>query len=167
MSTSQVRERLEYDPKTGIFRWKKRLKRAVVGSVAGTIRPDGYIGIYIFRKVHLAHRLAWLYVNGCWPSGELDHKDGNRKNNSIKNLRPATRVQNSYNMGNGKKNKSGLKGVSFCKWTGRWRASIRANGVCRNLGRYDDKMTAALAYDAAARKYFGEFARVNFPSESA
>lgn len=79
------------------------------------------------------------------------------------NLRLATRSEEHWNHRIGAANRSGFKGVSACKMTGRWRADIRVEGKTKNLGRFDDPVDAAFAYDEAARKHFGEFARLNFP----
>jgi hypothetical protein len=100
------------------------------------------------------------------PKGLLvDHKNGNSLDNRIANLRPATRSQNAQNVPKRKNTSSRLIGVSFHKRQGRWRASISFEGKTRWLGFFDNEIDAAKAYDAAARKYYGELARANFPAE--
>ena len=97
-------------------------------------------------------------------SGELvDHKDRDGLNNQRSNLRIANRTQNQANRKINCNNKSGYKGVYFCTYNFRYRAQIRYNGKNIRLGRYRTAEEAALAYDKAAKKYFGEFARLNFP----
>lgn len=83
------------------------------------------------------------------PGNHVDHRDHDGLNNRRSNLRE---VPHGINLLNGRKhsnNKSGYKGVSYCKQTGRWRANIQSQGKCRNLGRYDTPELAKAAYDAA------------------
>lgn len=97
----------------------------------------------------------------------VDHKNGNTLDNTRANLRPCTSAQNSKNYRKTTKKKtSQFKGVCF---TGRallrpWVAQIRIGGKPTNLGYFPDENEAAKAYDAAARKHYGEFALCNFSS---
>lgn len=91
-----------------------------------------------------------------------DHKDGNGLNNTRSNLRPATSQQNSSNRGVQRNNTSGFKGVYWDKQTRKWRARIMINGKSKSLGLHINSEDAARAYDAAAKRLFGEFARCNF-----
>lgn len=95
------------------------------------------------------------------PVGQVDHEDRNGLNNVRLNLRVATVAQNQFNQGKKSNNTSGYKGVSFCKQTGLWAASIGVTGRKVWLGRHLTPEQAAAAYDEAARKYHGEFARLN------
>lgn len=90
-----------------------------------------------------------------------DHKDTNPLNNRRTNLRLSTAVTNEYNSGPKKNNKSGYKGVCWDKRRQKWHAQIAANGIHHCAGFYADIIDAARAYDAAALKYHGEFARTN------
>lgn len=102
--------------------------------------------------------LMHTYITG-WPL--VDHIDGNGLDNRRANLRPATSSENSQNRRMRSDNTSGLKGVSLIR--GRWRARIYLDGAQCHLGYFPTPEEAALAYDAAAIKHFGEFARLNFP----
>lgn len=106
----------------------------------------------------LLHR--YLFRAG---SGEkVDHRDGNGLNNRRENLRAANSAQNSMNM------KARLDGISRFKgvWRpSRWRATIRVDRKTIHLGSFTTEEAAALAYDEAARRLFGEFASVNFPRD--
>ena len=95
----------------------------------------------------------------------IDHINGSGLDNRRANLRLATAAQNAWN--SKKRNpRSGYKGVWFAADKGLWRASIVCHGRRIHLGYFTDKIDAARAYDAAARKYYKEFARPNFPQES-
>jgi len=93
---------------------------------------------------------------------EIDHANGNGLDNQKRNLRPATRSQNTAN---GQKHVDGLtsrfRGVSFSKESKRWVAYIGVSGHHFNLGYYDSEDDAAISYNHAAIAYFGEFARLN------
>ncbi len=95
--------------------------------------------------------------------GNVDHIDGNGLNNCRSNLRYATTSQNHQNRRK-LAGQSKYKGV--CRYVQTkipgWRASLKLNKKAIYLGVFTDEREAARAYDTAARKYFGEFARVNF-----
>lgn len=91
---------------------------------------------------------------------EVDHWDENKANNQRRNLRIANQSQNQHNRGAYANNKSGYKGVSWYKNYGKWRASIKINGVVKFLGYFDDPKIAHEAYCAAARVHHGEFANL-------
>lgn len=92
---------------------------------------------------------------------EIDHIDGNGLNNQKSNLRFVTHQQNGFNLKIGKHNKSGFKGVYWHKQNQKWCASIGFNYKQYFLGLFKFKKDAAIAYNIAASKYFGEFAKLN------
>jgi hypothetical protein len=92
---------------------------------------------------------------------EIDHKDGNGLNNTKENLRVSSRSQNTQNGRLSKRNTSGYKGVHEEKSSGKWIAAIMANGIRKNLGRFDNRQEAAKMYDAAAKILHGNFAKTN------
>ena len=104
-------------------------------------------------------------MTGEWPKDEIDHKDINSLNNKWNNLRAGTRQQNSFNMGLNSNNTTGFKGVSWKKKAKKFVAYIQLDYKKIHLGYFLNKIIAARAYDRAAIKYFGEFARLNFPVE--
>jgi hypothetical protein len=115
------------------------------------------------RSYEAMHRL----LMGCNRDDGLivDHINGDGLDNrrSI-NLRICTNKQNVRNARlYSNKKTSKLRGVSFIKDNQRFRAQIMCSGVKINLGNFTDEKTAALAYDEAAHKLFGEYARLNFP----
>ena len=160
ISQQRLREILNYNPDTGDFTWRLQIaKRAQIGAVAGGLSHTGYVFIRIEGTAYLAHRLAWLYVHGEWPEGDLDHRDCDPSNNRLSNLRPATPVQNNWNTRKSKNNTSGFKGVHWANQAQRWMARIQINARRVYLGHFDTPEAAHTAYCDAAREHFGEFAR--------
>lgn len=98
-------------------------------------------------------------VCGVGPGQEVDHRDHNGLHNWRNNLRPCTTQQNIWNQRK-KKSRSAWKGVKPCG--SKWRAQITVSGKRIHLGYYVEEKDAAIAYDKAARRYFGEFAYLNF-----
>ncbi len=160
ITQGRLKEVLDYNKETGIFTWKLRLSnRGLVGERAGSfIKPHNYREIGIDSISYLEHRLAWLYVYGVFPEGELDHKDNTPYNNSILNIREADRFQQTRNCRVSKNNKCGVKGVSWRNDKKKWRAVIYLNGKQKHLGYFTDKEYARKAYCDAADMYFREFA---------
>lgn len=95
------------------------------------------------------------------PNEETDHIDGNRLNNQLHNLRIVSRTQNQMNRKLQQNNKSGYKGVSWCKRSQKWMSQIRINTHTKFLGYFEDKKKAAIEYNKAAQKYFQEYANLN------
>lgn len=94
------------------------------------------------------------------PKGLItDHKDHDRLNNQKANIRICTHAQNVMNRRT--KPPSGFKGV--CLQRGKWASHIKKDGKHIWLGLFSSKEEAAITYDKAAIKYFGEFAKLNFP----
>ena len=159
-SMKLLKKRYFYDPNTGHFYHRRDTPRGRKNSIAGTHRKDNYFNISIDGKVYLAHHLAWLYHYGTWPE-EIDHKDRNRSNNKIDNLRDATRTQNNGNSnGWGHRKKSELpRGVFYHPGDKtRFRAQIVIDYKSRHLGCFDTIEEAQAAYKQAALEHFGEYA---------
>lgn len=113
LTVDTLRDALSYDPETGIFRWRyDRASLAKAGQIAGSpTHKKGYRFIRVNYNRYLAHRLAWFYVYGEWPSGPIDHINGNTDDNSIANLRVVTRQQNSWNSATRLQSQTGVKNV--------------------------------------------------------
>jgi hypothetical protein len=114
------------------------------------------------RKTIFMHRCILLPCNTS-SKIEIDHIDGNALNNQKANLRTCTHSQNTKNKDKQSINTSGFKGVYFHKKNKKWRAQIGLNGRRVTLGEFHTKEEAASTYDLSAVKYYGEFARLNFP----
>ena len=164
LTADQLRTVLDYDPTTGIFTWRDRpdirpsANAGRRGTVAGTTNSKhGYIAICIDGRLRYGHRLAWLYVHGRWPSGEIDHINEVRTDNRIANLRESTHGQNNTRSKPQNGNRSGVLGVFSCGK--RWQAQIMHLGVKYHLGVFATIEEAKAARDAAARRLHGEFHR--------
>lgn len=152
---------LRYEPQTGEFFWLVR-RQAHGGpvfpgdKVRGATNIHGYQVIGLDGKRYQASRLAWFYVHGVWPNGEVDHINRNIRDNCIANLRVAERrFLQRANQKVRKDSKSGLKGVNLSPHNGRWRARCRQ----KTLGHFDTAEEAHSAYLKAARAAFGDYAR--------
>lgn len=146
-----VMEILSYDKDTGIFTWiTRRSLRVLAGHVAGSVsKRDGYNRIFIDGKSYLAHRLAWLIVNGSFPTQEIDHIDHNRSNNKWANIRLAGKVENMRNTSKKRNNTSGFNGVYWHKESGKWAAQIKIAGKNKRIGLFDTKEGAVAVRQVA------------------
>jgi len=161
LTAERLRGILEYEPVSGLFRWRDRRSwRAPPGSVAGSVTSHGYIKINVDQRFYSAHRLAWFYTTGAWPIGDIDHRDGNRKNNSWNNLRECSRSKNAANQKRRADNSSGFKGVSWAAHAKKWRAQIVVDGDSIHLGYHETRELARLAYIEATDRLNGQFARI-------
>ncbi len=158
----------------------------IVGDLAYVPLTQGYEAVIDAADVHLVEGRNWHIQRGATSIyavsnarredrtrtllplhtaitgfARTDHRDGDGLNNRRENLREATAAQNSHNQRRGRNNTSGFKGVSHEAQTGRWRASIKLNGVLHRLGRFETPEIAHQAYCKASEAMHGEFGRVN------
>jgi hypothetical protein len=165
LSEARLKELLHYAPETGLFYWLvDRGPMAKAGQKAGTLHKakkslSPYIRIGVCGRSYLAHRLAFLYMTGAWPTNEPDHINTNTIDNRWANLRDATPSQNQANRKVRRDNKTGIKGVSFIVRDKAYVADIQVEGRKIRLGYFRTAEDAGSAYEAAAKLYFGEFAR--------
>jgi hypothetical protein len=152
-SYEEVNSLLEYDCNTGNLKWRRSLGKAKAGSIAGCL-AKGYILIGINKRLLKAHRLAWLLHFKIDPVGDIDHKNGIRSDNRIDNLRIASHSENMHNRCADHDNKSGIKGVCWCKRKRKWMAYV--NG--KNLGYFTDIKDAEKKAIQTREIIHGEFA---------
>lgn len=158
LSHQRLKETLSYNRRTGIFRWRKKRNGIRADRVAGSISGHGYISIMIDGSSYAAHNLAWFYVTGKWPVGEVDHRNLCKTNNQWRNLRLGTKSQNCANLRG--RTRSGFKGVYERRnLTNPFQATITVRGKFHHLGYFPTADLAGKAYFAAAKKHFGKFAR--------
>ena len=161
LTSTRLREVLDYDPDTGNFTWRVGKSGAAgIGQIAGGPTDRGYWRIEVDGTRYRAHRLAWLYMTDEWPSDQIDHINGTRSDNAWANLRLADNHLNHANSKTPSNNSSGFKGVSWVQARNKWAAYIKVNCKRLHLGYYNAPEDASAAYADAARKHWGEFARV-------
>jgi HNH endonuclease len=161
MTLSDVAAIVSYDSDSGIFTRRKSAPHAPVGAVCGMLHHAGYILIRVRCFRIPAHRLAWMFSHGEWPSTDVDHIDGDRSNNRIANLRLALGCGNAQNSARRKDNKTGFKGVSYFPRNRKWGAQIQSKGERLFIGLFTSPELAHAAYSAEAIRLHGEFARVS------
>jgi hypothetical protein len=177
-SPEVLRQLLTYEPETGRLVWRRRdpqwfasegswksWNSRYAGKPALAARiPGGHrMGVVLGVRV-ASHRVAWAIHTGQWPTAEIDHVNGVPDDNRFVNLREATRSENMRNVSS-KGGTSKYVGVHWCRTWRRWVASVSTPAGQRNVGKFSSEVDAARARDAAALKYYGEFARLNFPLE--
>jgi hypothetical protein len=160
LTQQRLRELLDYDPETGIFRYRKSARRGWAGKVAGSPK-DGYVLIGVDDERFRSARLAWLYMTGEWPDRDVDHINLCRSDDRWSNLRLATRGQNMANAEMRLDNTSGFRGVTWDDAHNKWRAQVHHNGKTHYCGLYATREEAATARDQKALLLFGEFVRLN------
>ena len=145
LTAARLRELLSYDPLTGLFtRIGTASGNGVKGQQPGCTK-DGYTVIRIDRRLYRAHRLAWLYVHGEFPTQFIDHINGDRSDNRISNLRDVGRQTNNENRrAASPSSKSGLLGVSPKR--DKWVAQISAGNKNHRIGSFDTAEEAHAAY---------------------
>lgn len=156
ITQDNLKELFKYDKDNGTFtRIKQSGKRGKIGDIAGTLKNDtGYVEIQINRKKYKAHRLAWLYMYGEFPDGDLDHINHKKDDNRIYNLRVVNDFINCRNRPMNKNNKSGIAGVSFHKSVKKWCATITVYYKQIHLGSFNTK-AEAVAVRLEAEKIYG------------
>jgi len=165
LSQSALLEYFSYDPHTGVLTRIKKTsgRRGGIGETVGSPCGQGYLQMRFFRKT-LVHRVIWVMVYGVDISNlEIDHINGIKTDNRLSNLRSATHSENVANKHGRPKTVTGFWGVT-CRGDS-FAARISMNNKTIFLGSYKNRYDAALAYDAAAIEYHGEFATLNFPIE--
>lgn len=125
------------------------------GKRAGWVTKQGYVRVGFNHKSMLAHRIVYLMHYGYAPEF-VDHIDGDKQNNTIENLRPATRAQNQLNAKLRKDSATKLKNVT--KHRNKWQVRMRINGVLMHIGVFDDIELASFVASEYRDKYHGEFA---------
>jgi hypothetical protein len=118
-------------------------------------------------KTVFMHRAILEYHGYDLTSGEVDHVNGNGLDNRKSNLQIVSHAENIRKSRVPTNNKSGFRGVSWHKGDRRWQVIIEVDNIKKYVGSFRSKIAAALAYDQAAKKYFGNFATLNLPDFNA
>jgi len=155
ITQDELKQVMSYDPSSGVFTWTApKSPRLKPGAIAGHQEPTGYIGMVIDYRHYRGHRLAWLYVYGSMPCGEIDHIDGDKSNNRIANLRVVTSKQNKENTRLVAANTSGHRGVYWDKSRNKWMARVQHHRKWVFLGRFDSLVEAGNAAKEARCSLF-------------
>jgi len=151
-TVEKLRELLAYDADSGILIWRVNIGRKIkAGSHVGHLNSRGYVQTNVNGVTYKAHRLALAIFYGLWPDGQVDHINGIKSDNRIKNLRVVSECINHQNLRRANvRNKVGLLGVS-AHGKG-WRAQIELNGKTHHIGTFSSSQVAHLAYVEAKRK---------------
>lgn len=157
ITQEELKRLVSYDPETGIITRKiSTANRIKIGDVAGWIQISNgksYIRMSISNRLHLAHRLAWLYITGSFPNGEIDHINGNGLDNRFCNLRDVIPNDNMLNKRIYQNNKSGMTGISWHNRDNIWSSQIGINGRRIHLGYSKNLFDAVCARKNAEIKY--------------
>lgn len=144
MNLEKIKEQLSYNPITGLITDTK-------GNAKGSLHSNGYLYIQVLNKRYLAHRLAWLLHYGELPATSLDHKDGDKSNNKIDNLRLATTAENNQNLVKARvTSTTGFLGVQPKR--GKFDAMITVNRKRKWLGTFNTPEEAHECYLKAKRE---------------
>lgn len=155
ITPGRLRELLHYSPETGAFTWVTKASpqsRIQPGEPAGSICGKGYILVTVDGKQYKASRLAWLYMTGEWPKGEVDHEDRVKTNDKWSNLSDVSHVGNMLNKSMHKNNTSGYAGVHYNKKGKKWVAYFRVNGQRVHVGSFSTAEEANAARTEAREK---------------
>ncbi|EMB7599094.1 HNH endonuclease [Salmonella enterica] len=157
MSVGDIRDLIDYNPENGVLTAKVNFSGRQAGSVIGSQTWQGYYAFSLFGKKCFAHRLAWLLHYGEWSSQPIDHINGIKTDNSIRNLRLCSLSQNQFNKPTQKNNTTGVKGVYWNKRDKRYVASVQFNGKKYSAGHHKDIDSAKEAVMKLREKLAGEF----------
>lgn len=144
----------------GELYWKISPARNVfIGDKAGYYSKNSSYGLIRYKgKSYTTHILIFFLFNGYRPP-QVDHIDGNPRNNRIENLRAATRSQNQYNAKLSARSSSGVKNVCWRKADNKWEVRISQQLKRIHIGVFDDLELAELVAIEARDKYHKRFAR--------
>jgi hypothetical protein len=146
-----LKNNLRYDQEAGLF-YNATLRITggpPVGSVMGWSNPRGYVYVSAGNRPFQAHRVAWYFVHGVWPPGQIDHINRITSDNRIANLRMATPSLNQLNQGLRSSSTTGVRGVS--RFGNGCRAQIKINGRSKHIGLFASLEEAGAAYESVRK----------------
>jgi Recombination endonuclease VII len=139
LTVEDVKHALDFDPSVGIFVWKNPQSNAVkVGDPAGVIAANGRRYINVGGEKHMGHRLAWFYIHGEWPDGDVKQKNGNYDDLREGNLVLQSRQQTALNRRVNASSKSGHAGITWSEGRQKWQVHITQDYKQVGLGYFSD-----------------------------
>ena len=152
LNMALLKETLSYDPEKGLFIRIKRTSNCIkANEIACRLNSfNNYRQVVFMGKTYQAHRLAWFYVYGVFPSGQIDHINRNKSDNRLVNLRDCSISENKQNSGLYKSNKSGFKGVRFNKlrnsYEAFWKINYKQFTKSFAVNKYENAKQLAIDY---------------------
>ena len=142
-----------------------RFKDNRIRRTFGTKRGIGYMVVQVGRTLYPAHRIvAQAFLSDFSGLLDVDHIDGNKSNNDIRNLRMATRSDNIRAHQSKQDGCSSMyRGVCWCKRAKRWIANCMVNYKKKHIGYFDDECDAAMARDDYVFSQGSPLEGLNFP----
>ena len=142
-------ENFLYNPLDGLLIKRKNKK------VCGWENNFGYLQVQILKRKYLVHRLAFLYVHGVFPENQIDHINGDKKDNRISNLRDVNNSVNNRNRITSKTKNSatGKLGILLYKRTGKYKAQMSINGKDIHIGYFNSVKEAEYSYKEFSTKH--------------
>lgn len=152
-----MKSRWRYDAINGRLVWEKPLRNITKkpGDIVGGPDPKRYSSVFLLGHRFSVHRLIWLWHHGIYPTGNIDHINGNPADNRIENLRIATQAQNVANRVRKSCHGAGVDAGSDGKFTARITLPMTKKRLY--LGRFSTAAEAAAAFIGASIVLHGEF----------
>ena len=141
----------------GVLLWKKDRGNQIKAGMPAGKADHGYVSVHLKGRQYPAHRLIWA-MHGNVPAVTIDHINRNRSDNRIENLRAATKNQQLFNVGLRSDNRSGVKGVSWHKYSNAWRGQVYFQGKSYHAGIFKNKDECIDAVKVLRERLHGEFA---------
>ena len=145
LDANYIRSVIDYNAETGEMVWRESFGRRKQGEPVGHVESNGYVRVTVCGTRIRRHQLAWLYVYGKMPDGEIDHINGVYGDDRLCNLRDVSHAENLQNRTRPQANNStGLIGVVPNK--NRYSAMICRNGKTAYLGTFGTPEEAHAVY---------------------
>lgn len=150
----RLSELFSYNKSTGLLKRRVKVKRTNVGDIVGIKTKSGYLAVSVDNSKFYVHRVIWGLLYGQIPEKKyVDHKNRNRKDNRLSNLRLVSEIDNNRNQKKSIKNTSGATGVFFSNRRKKWSAQIGVERKRINLGYFKSKKEAIDIRLLEERKY--------------
>lgn len=149
-----ILDRFSYNPRNGkvYARYKYSNNSPEPNEEVGSLNGKGYLQVQVLGTKMELHRVCWVLMHGSFPDGVIDHIDGDILNNSERNLRCVSQLDNTKNSSIRSDNKSSVTGVCKPKKSGKWLAQISINGKQTHLGYFKHFQQAVAARKEAEER---------------